>query len=115
MTQSHLDNCTFYSRKRNGELKGVIAFHVDDLLIGGCQEFYNEEFERLKGRYSFKHVKHGEGEFLGKMLKQNEDFSIGIQQREYAETLKCIQITKKRRKEKEQETNSIEKLRCVAF
>lgn len=99
----------FFSRDIGGRLDGVIAFHVDGLVIGGSPSFMNEKFQKLRARYPFKHVKSGEEDFLGKMLKQDENFSIVIEQQEYAETSQCIPIGKERRREKECETNSQEK------
>ena len=109
MIQSQLDSCLFYSREIGGKLDGVIAFHVDDLVSGGSPSFLTDKFQKLKARYPFKHVTHGEGKFLGKMLKQAEDLSITIEQQECAETLQCIPISKERRKEKESETNAQDK------
>lgn len=64
------------------------------------------KFQKLRDKYLFKHVKHAGGEFLGKNLTQQEDLSISIEQREYAETLQCILISKERRKERRAETNA---------
>ena len=101
MEQSKLDSCIFYSRREDRSLSGVISFHVDDLLIGGDSWFYEHVFEKLKQKYPFKHIKHDQGEFLGKQLKQNADKSISIQQKEYSESIKSIVVSKERRKEKE--------------
>ena len=109
MIQSGLDSCIFYSRTPSGELQGIVAFHVDDLLIGGTKEFFEKQFTQLKHKYPFKHVKQGEGEFLGKVLEQRDDSSIVVQQKEYADTLESIHITKERRKEKDSETTSAKK------
>ena len=54
-------------------------------------------------------MKRGAGEFLGKQLKQMDNANIVIQQKEYAETIECIPISKERRKEKEKETTPQEK------
>ena len=70
-------------------------------------------FSRCKRNILLKHVKVGEGEFLGKMLKQNSDYSISITQRDYAEAVTCIPISKERRKHKDQEATEQEK-RTVA-
>ena len=115
MEQSKLDGCLFYSRDQENQLNGVIAFHVDDLILGGTKEFHEHIFQPLQKKYPFKHVKVGEGEFLGKMLKQNSDYSISITQRDYAEAVTCIPISKERRKHKDQETTEQEKgqLRAV--
>ena len=46
---------------------------------------------------------------MGKFLKQRDDHSIVVQQKEYADTLESIHITKERRKEKDSETTAAEK------
>ena len=63
MVQSQLDKCMFYYRDGNGRLLGMIAFHVDDLICGGSEEFRRNVFEPLKAKYPFKHVTVGNGEF----------------------------------------------------
>ena len=109
MEQSKLDSCIFYCRKPDRSLSGVISFHVDDLLIGGDAWFYSTVFEKLKQRYPFKHIKQDHGEFLGKQLKQNEDGSISVQQKEYSDNLQSISICKERRKERDQMATDEEK------
>ena len=102
MTQSRLDACVFHYRRPGDEtLQGVIAFHVDDLLIGGSQGFYQTVFEKLRVRYPFQHVKDKRGEFLGKQLVQCDHGVLVIQQKEYAEAMNAIPVSKERRREKD--------------
>ena len=69
MRQSKLDSCVFhYWDPETNVLDGIIAFHVDDLIIGGSEKFYNDVFGELQSKYPFKHVKNKQGEFLGKQL-----------------------------------------------
>ena len=114
MTQSKLDSCLFYYRSSAGTLEGVVAFHVDDLLFGGTKNFQENVFHRLQSKYPFKHVKHGKGEFLGKFLEQMSDGTIVIQQKEYAEAVASIPISKERRKQKDQNTTDQEKAQMRA-
>ena len=44
MKASELDGCMFYKRDDVGNLIGIIAFHVDDLIFGGNQQFMAEVF-----------------------------------------------------------------------
>lgn len=99
MKQSELDPCVFYWH-HEGVLEGCISLHVDDMVIGGTDRFHQMVLGPLKQRYPFKHWKIGGGMFLGKQLKQNEDFSIFCDQKEYAEKVQTIKLTKDRRKQK---------------
>ena len=107
MQQSELDPCIFYWYKQN-VLQGVMAVHVDDLLIGGSNDFLSEVVEPLKAKYPFKHWKTGQSDFLGRNLVQNADFSICIDQKEYANNVKPAIISKERRKYKDDKLTSKE-------
>ena len=96
---SRFDPCLFYYY-HNNQLAGVIALHVDDLCIAGSKYFEEHVIKPLKEMFPFKHWKSGEGQFLGKYLKQQADFSITITQAEYAAQLKAIEISRERRRQK---------------
>lgn len=99
LKQSQLDPCIFYWYSR-ARLCGVIALHVDDMLIAGTNEF-EEVPTRLKQRYPFKHWKERQGDFLGRKIKQHDDFSIEVDQSNYAKEVKTAMISKERRKQKD--------------
>ena len=71
--------------------------------------------EPLRQKYPFKHWNVGSGDFLGRKLVQLEDFSIVCDQKEYANQVQAIPISKERRKEKHAEVTDYErrKLRDV--
>ena len=46
----------------NKQLAGVIAAHVDDLLLGGSAEFLKKIVKPLKEQYPFKHSKVNQSE-----------------------------------------------------
>ena len=69
MRRSKLDPCCFYWYQQ-GRLAGVIAFHVNDLIMGGTQGFHKEVLEALKMRFPFKHWVQREAKFLGRRLRQ---------------------------------------------
>ena len=107
MKQSELDPCIFYWFHQQ-QLAGVIAAHVDDLLLGGNAEFLEQVVKPLKEKYPFKHWKVNQSEFLGRRLTQNNDFSIVIDQQDYANNVRSANISKERRKFKEERLNSQE-------
>ena len=58
------------------ETQGIIELHVDDMLLGGTELLHKMIVEPLREKYPFKHVKAGNGEFLGRMITQQEDWSV---------------------------------------
>ena len=96
---SKFDPCVFWYFNGD-EIEGVIALHVDDMILGGGEVFRKHVIEQLKGLYPFKHWKEGSGEFLGKVLKQEASGEIVISQMEYATELKGIHMSAARKKER---------------
>ena len=115
MKQSELDPCIYYKHDTSGVLTGCLAVHVDDILMGGSKEFQETVMKSLKERFPFKHWVTGEGEFLGKHVKQNSDQSIEVSQKDYSMSVSCISISKERRKLKEQEINEKERSQMRAL
>ncbi len=107
MQQSELDPCLFFRFYEN-TIQGIIALHVDDMLIAGSNVFHEKVCILLRGKYPYKHWVDGEGKFLGRHVKQMKDLSVVIDQSEYANKVKCIEISKERREEKDQPITSNE-------
>lgn len=75
---------------------------LDDMVMAGNEKFHDSVLNGLKKAYPFKHWEKGEGMFLGIYLTQKLDGSICIDQSEYANKVKTIEISKERRKELDQ-------------
>lgn len=101
MRQSVLDPCTYHWFCQ-GELQGVIALHMDDMVIGGSEMFQEQILTQLKRKYPFKHWSVGGGKFLGRELKQLPDGTIQCNQSDYAKKVETIKITKERRKNRQE-------------
>lgn len=114
MRQSELDPCCF-RYYHDHELHGVLALHVDDMVLGGSHVFMQNVVKKMREKFPFKHWITQRGEFLGRQLEQKDDFSIVIDQASYARKVKTIEISKERRKEKDSPVNEKEKqqLRAV--
>ena len=109
--QSKFDNCLYYAYSKSDPKKliGVLALHVDDMCLGGNQEFNERIVEPLKKLYPFKHWHQKKGDFLGRWVEQKENGDIVISQSEYASKLKGIDIDTKRKRDRNAETNDDEK------
>ena len=106
---SKLDQCVYFCRSSDGVLQGIIALHVDDMACGGTQWFHDSVLRRLREAFPFKHFKKKAGDFLGRFLQQGEDFSIHVSQKEYAENLECIKVSRDRRKQRDAEVTEEER------
>lgn len=113
--RSKLDTCLYYAWEK-GRLVGALAIHVDDILFTGTAEFQNTYMQKLKDKYPFKHWKVNQGEFLGRYLQKNGDGSISVNQKEYCEKMKTIELSRERRREKNADLTEKERsqLRGVA-
>ena len=113
--RSQLDSCLYYAWEK-GHLIGALAIHVDDILFTGTTEFQESYMQKLKNKYPFKHWKLNQGEFLGRYRQKNEDGSISVNQKEYCEKMKTIELSRERKRERHAELNEKERsqLRGVA-
>ena len=57
MKQSELDSCVFlwFDNENQDRLGGILALHVDDMLVGGNKNFQEKVLSQLKIKYPFKH------------------------------------------------------------
>ena len=112
---SNLDSCLYHA-KVDGVHIGSMAVHVDDILFTGTREFERDYMEKLKQKYPFKHWKRNSGEFLGRTIEKKENGEIWIGQQEYCEKLQVIEISKERKRQREENLteNEKSKMRGVA-
>ena len=97
--QSQLDQCLFHWWKGQ-QLHGILCLHVDDMIVAGSESFHEEIIPRLKNSFPFKHWVDGQGQFLGRTLRQCDNGSIEIGQQEFCEKLQPCDISRERRRQK---------------
>ena len=100
--RSQFDSCLYYLRDSHKKLVGVMGAHVDDTITGGQGPVYDDVINKLKSRFPYRKWRVGNGEFCGVMYRQDpisKEISYG--QREYAEHLRSITLSKERLKDKE--------------
>ena len=96
--QSLADPCIFMKHHSSGSLSGIVAVATDDLLHGG-DEHHLASMEQIRSRYQLGKFQFDCGRFTGKNFKQNEDFSISIDQEHYVKISK-IDLTRSRRRQR---------------
>lgn len=100
--RSQFDSCLYYLRDSEKQLVGVMGAHVDDTITGGSGPKYQEIIDKLKSRSPYRKWRVGSGEFCGVLYRQDpvtKEISYG--QREYADHLRSITLSKERSKDKE--------------
>ena len=100
--RSQFDNCLYFFRDSSNRLTGVLGAHVDDTITGGEGEEYQQAIETLKRRFPYRKWRVGSGEFCGVQYRQDpESLEISYNQKEYAEHLRPISMSKERQRNKE--------------
>eukprot|EP00435_Cladocopium_sp_Y103_P011358 s4427_g2.t5 len=102
--QSQFDPCLYYLRDGDGQLCGVLGAHVDDTITAGHGSVYQEAITKLKARFPYRKWRVGNGEFCGVQYRQDPDpvtYEITFGQKEYAEHLRPINLSKDRLRNKD--------------
>ena len=95
-TRSKLDSCLYFCHGANGSLEGVLGAHVDDTITGGVGSRYDAAIAALKSRFPFRKWREGHGEFLGTYYTQHGNGEITCSQKDYAQHIRPISISKER-------------------
>lgn len=85
-TQSKLDPCVYHlweSVEGSTTLAGILGVHVDDVLIGGHGQYFEQTLSRLRQASPFRKWKIREGTFCGSYISQAEDGTITVGQQEF--------------------------------
>ena len=75
---------------KDGKLIGVVCIHVDDLVYAGTPEFDSIVMEPLMKTFNISKVESREFKFCGMDIKQHSDFSITINQVDYAKGIEDL-------------------------
>ena len=84
-----LDNGMFYY-KPNHILEGIINVYVDDMLTAGSAVFYAEVLDKLQEAFTFGANSKDAFTYVGIKVTQNNDYSISLSQKSYAQSVTPI-------------------------
>ena len=85
MTNMSGDEAMFTMRK-GGSLIGICILHVDDFLVSGTDKFLEDLAKKLKGRFTFGRIDSEQFKFTGLNIKQDEDFTIHVDQEDFIDS-----------------------------
>ena len=100
--ESKLEPALFYLRHQ-GQLKGILVTHVDDLEGGVSPDLQQSAFERSSQALEFATNHFGSFIFRGREIRQTTEGHIDVSMRNYSLSLKNVKIEKERRKQLEDE------------
>lgn len=91
MTQLTSDLAMFFKRENGGDLLGLLAGYVDDLMIAGKQQFREETDTTLK-TFEAKERKHDKMEFVGVSIdtRPGPPRTITLEQPVYTDVLATL-------------------------
>ena len=101
---SPLDPCVFVLPKKQADandccqIHGILGIHVDDGL-GGGDSVFNEVIDRLEARFPFGNKRQREFIFTGVHVEQETNGDILLDQIDYVNDVKPIDIPRERRAE----------------
>lgn len=122
--QNHSDNLMFelnlsqskfipqlFFKKEGGILVLIVAKIVDDLKAAGIGDNAKNFLEQFHKHFKFGAVNRGPGKlrFFGINTMQNEDFTVGTDADDKLDAVTEYPFTRRRRKQSEEELNTIEK------
>ena len=110
MKQSKLDPALFYEAHEDGQLRKALVTHVDDFLHTASEQDQNKLTSRLGSIFEMGKVESRNFKYLGyRIIQDMEDFTIKLDQAEYAEKLEMVKIPPERKKDPNQKLNAEEK------
>ena len=101
--RSKLNPALFLFRDDQGTVVGMIAVHVDDDLIAGNEEFFENQVAKLKKLHCYGKWQTASVGFMhcGRFLQQQPDGIVTCGQRDYADSIEKIPLEAARRADKE--------------
>ena len=79
------------------DLCGILICHVDDILHGGNDQFYNDIMHSLERTFDIGSKQSSCFTYIGINMKQLPDYSIIIEQKSFTDSIKYLDIDKNRR------------------
>lgn len=106
--QSVLDQALFRFIKGQ-KLEGIFLLHVDDFLCAGTDRFKKDIVEAIGKRFKVGKRQNGSFRYIGLDLTQNSDRGgINMNQNEYIQEMRTIELSQKRRAKRESFLNEQE-------
>ena len=93
-----------FTMHQNGKLIGIICSHVDDLFIGGNEDFKANVVKKLFKLFKFSKVETRKFKYLGCEVEKHDNGNITLNQNEYIEKIAEVDLPSRRNSSKVDET-----------
>ena len=93
-----------FTMHKDDNLVGLICSHVDDLFIGGNEYFKANVVKKLFAQFKFSKVEEKKFKYLGCEVEKHENGNITLNQNEYIEKIKEVEVPSRRNSSKTDET-----------
>ena len=100
--KSRLEQCVWRLFDPQGQLCGILGCHVDDLLVSGIGDFFEQKVSLLRNSFPFGSWQKAQDEtitFCGCEVTQDVNFNIFVSQERYSLGLREIPLSTARKKE----------------
>ena len=108
---SAFDACLYQLRNSSNQLIGLLGCHLGD--VGGMGPQYKASIEALKKRFPFRKWRVSSGEFCGTFYNQDQDGTIHMSMKNFAQNLRPASINKGASPEKLLEPHQVKVLRAI--
>ena len=105
---SQFDNALFLWHNEDGSIIGILALHVDDFVYCGTSNWHHTVIQKLLSAFRISKKEQGCFRYIGLNVVQTRN-SIYIDQNNYIDELKTIEIESERALQKDELLNQMEK------
>ncbi len=95
-TEMRTSKGAFVVRDSDGNTCGMLIIHVDDACFAGAGEAYDKAIESLRQKVKIGTEDEQEFDFLGRHVKQLDDYTIEIDQHTYVKNIERVKQCKDR-------------------
>ena len=90
MHKVHSDGALF-TYVKDGKLQGLVASHVDDLIMTGNETFQTEILQKLNETFKFSKIEEKSFKYCGCNIVSQDDGSIELDQNDYIDSLQLME------------------------
>ena len=102
-----------FTKHEDGKLVGILCVHVDDLLMGGNEQFRNSIHKKLLNIFHFSKIEENKFKYLGCEIEKSDDGDIYLNQKDYIMKIEEVNVPAGRNSWKVSESEQKEIRRVV--
>ena len=112
-SQSAYDSALYIWHGKDGDIRGIIAAHVDDFAYAGCESFQSDVIGKLKTEFKIGQECESNFKYVGLSVTQSKG-QVKVNQDDYISSIEHINIGKGRMQDSELTCEEKSELKCLA-